>query len=359
MPIGTGADTLQNIPAQNFVTDPSAFFAQTIPNVLTPASATFGGFGSNFTETLLQTGIVSKIRVLFGGSLVIAGGAATPAAGYPYSLLESARLSANGQNDLISVSGIGLHALRHARYPASTVVGDTFTAGSPTLANGTYPLVLTWELPIAMDDTTLIGSLYAQSSATNLTLRLAAAQVGDFLSTVPGTATINGTWYVQETLYEIPFDTEGRQIIPDLTRLHSINEFAVPLVNTGDAHAELIRTEGQLSRLFMRHQKSPGVPLSFDGNTAAASRVDTVRLQYGGNQRPLDYNPAHLLYAQNSVNYGTPLPYNFAAFDFLRENPPRDALLMQGVTNLEVVSNINAAVVLAGGTSTLIQETLF
>lgn len=359
MPIGTGADILQGIPAGNFVMDPAAFFQQTVKNVLTPIQEPDDGPGTYSTNQLLQTGVVSKLRVTFQGTLTVAGGAVTTSKAYPYAMLSQLRLSANGQNDLFSCSGITLHALRNLRYPAFSDATDEFPVPAPTIANGTYDLFLTWEVPIAIDDTTLVGSLYAQSSATNLTVRRLTAQVADLFATVPGTVSWAGTWTIQETYFLIPFDGEGRQILPDLSRMHSLNEFPVPFTNTGDVIAPLIRTEGQLSRLLFRLERAANAPLSADPAATAASRIDRVRLQYGGNQRPLDWAPAALLQVQNNQDYGSPLPYNFLALDFLRENPPRDALMMQGVTDLQLVPTVNSAVTVTAGTVTLAQEALF
>jgi hypothetical protein len=43
----------------------------------------------------------------------------------------------------------------------------------------------------------------------------------------------------------------------------------------------------------------------------------------------------------------------------VRENPPRDVILMAGVTELAVVPKVNTAVSISGGSVRIVQETLF
>ncbi len=361
MPIGTGADLLQGIPTSAYVTDPSAFFANTVKNELSPISVTDDGAGSQYTRQLLQSGIVSKLRIVFSGSITVATAAVTVQPEYPYNLLDNLVLSANGQNQLFNCSGITLHALRNLRYPAFNDATDEFPtdAGDGDIDVGTYALFLTWEVPIAIDDTTLVGSLYAQSSSTNLTVQWTRAALADMFATNPGNVTIAGTWFIQETIFAIPFDQEGRQIVPDLSRMHAVNEFPNPFTNTGDTYAPLIRSEGQLSRLLVRVEKDPHEPLSADPGTAMADKIDRIRLQYGGNQQPLDFQPAGLLQVENNQWYGNPLPYDFLCLDFIRENPIRDALMLQGVTDLQLITTINSSVTVGAGQTFLAQETLF
>jgi hypothetical protein len=73
------------------------------------------------------------------------------------------------------------------------------------------------------------------------------------------------------------------------------------------------------------------------------NEIDAVRIEYGNAQRPLDYNPAGFLLSENIQDYADRLPYGYVVMDFLAENPPRDIIQMQGVTDLTVVTQVNAA----------------
>lgn len=362
MPIGAGAETLQSIPAQPYVTDPAMFFQLTRKNILTPKTIAAPGPGAFGTAQLLQAGIVSKLRVTFVGTLTVATAALTSSNQWPYNLLKQFNLSANGQNDLFSCDGIDLHALRYIRYPAYAERVDQFpgtVGGGDSIAVGTYDLSLSWEVPIAMDDTSLIGALYAQSSATNLTVRIGQAINADLFSANPANATLAGTFYIEETLFEVPYDAQGQLVIPDTSRLHGFNAVNLPFSNLGEVRTPLIRSAGQLARLFMSASSAANNRLSALPNAAATKKLDRLRIEYGGNQRPFDFNPAHTLLSLNGQHYGAPAPYDRLVLDLVKENPPRDVIFMQGVTELAAVPVVGSGVAVTAGVVRVVQETLY
>lgn len=362
MAVGTGSVTLQNIPAVPYVIDPDAFFAMTNKNVLTAKTLAAPGAGSFVPQQLPQVGIISKLQLVFEGTVTVDTAAATSSMRWPYGLLSNFTLSANGQNELINLDGEDLTALRFLRYPAFDDEVDVFPGtlgGGDTVAVGTYDLYLTWEVPIAMDDTSLIGALYAQSSATNLNVRLGQAINAQLFSANPGNVTIDGTFSLVVTNYEIPFDAQGNIVIPDLTRMHGLNAVDTAFTQTGDVPTSLIRSAGVLERLLVSMVSGSNARLSALPSAAAANTIDAVRLQYGGNQTPYNYDPAAALLSINNQHYGAPVPYERLVFDFVRENPARDVILLQGVTELQVVPTVNSAATITAGATRLLQETLF
>lgn len=363
MPVGTGAETLNTIPSEPYVVDPAAFFQRTEKNVMTVKTFSTPGPGQTQSAVLPQVGIVSKLMLKFVGTVTVATAAATTGAAWPYNLASKFTLSANGQNDLWSCSGIDLKCLRFLRYPAYTDVVDQFpgsVGGGNSVAVGTYVLDLTWEVPIAMDDTSLVASLYAQSASTVFTTWVTQATNSDLFSANPANVTIAGTWSIQTTTFEIPFDDAGKLIIPDTSRLHGFNAVDVPYTNVGDVRAPLIRSAGQLTRLLVSVSNQTGNRLSAMPNAVASNKIDRLRLTYGGNQVPLDWNPASLLLSLNNQHYGAPVPYDRLVMDFVRENPARDAVLMLGVTELNVIPTVNSAVTVSSGAAVrVVQETLF
>lgn len=362
MPVGVGAETLQNIPVSPYVTDPATFFQMTSKNILTPRSPANPGPGQSTTVQLLQSGVVSKLQITFVGTLTVATAAVTTSNKWPYGLLDGFLLSANGQNNLWDCDGLDLQALRYVRYPSYTERVDVFpdvVGGGGSVGTGDYTVYLTWEVPIAMDDVSLVGSLYAQSSATNLTVKLTQALNTDLFSANPANATLTGTFYVQETLFLIPVDGQGNIVIPDLSRLHGFNAVDFPITNTGEARVPLIRSAGQLGRLFISGEAAANNRLSALPNAASTKKLEALRIEYGGNQRPFTWDPASQLLALNNQHYGAPAPYDRLVMDLLKENPPRDIILMQGVTELAAVPRIGAGVTLTGASVRLVQETLF
>jgi hypothetical protein len=362
MPIGTAAETLSHVPSQAFVTDPGAFFQMTRKNVVPLAPVASPGAGGFARVQLPQTGIVSKLLITFVGTLTVTTAAATTSDQWPYNLLKSFRLSANGQNDLFSCDGIDLNVLRFLRNPAYVERVDQFTGtvgGGDSVAVAAYPLSLTWEVPIAMDDTSLVGALYAQSGATSLVATIGQALSADLFSANPANAAITGTWYVSEISFEVPYDAQGNLVVPDLSRLHGFNAVDVPVAAVGDQRAALIRSSGQLSRLLISVRGGANTRLSALPSAASTRKLDALRLEYGGNQRPFVFSPASQLLSINNDHYGAPLPYDRLALDFVKENPPRDVILLQGVTELAVVPTIGSGVTIAAATTRVVQETLF
>lgn len=364
MPMGTGAPTLQNLPASNFVVDPANFMAMTSKQVYTTATQAAPGGGSFFTAQLPQVGVLSKLRVIFAGSMTVAVGGATAADEWPHNLLSKFVLGVNGQNDLYSLSGVDLHALRFVRFPAFEDATDNYpgtAGGSSAIAAGTYGLYLTWEVPICVDETTLVGSLYAQSAATQIAAEVTQGTAAQLFSVNPGNVTIAGSFLIQTTHFEIPYNAEGALVIPDLSKLHGVSAVDYPLQQVGESRFALIRNAGQLHRLFLSQRSSLTNRLTALPSSANTRKIDRVRLEYGGNKVPMDYNPAAALLAENNQFYGAPAPYDRHVFDFVRENPLRDVVLLQGLTEFAIVPTVNSAVVITAGEAKtrVVQETLF
>lgn len=362
MPVGNGANTLQMIPSEPFVTDPGAFFQMTEKNVAaikTLAAPAPGGF---VPAELPKNGIVSKLTIQFKGTLTVSTAAVTTSNEWPYKVLGGFNLSANGQNDLFNCDGVDLHTLKYIKYPAYEDTTDVFpgtVGGGDSVAVGSYQLNLTWEVPIAMDDTSLVGALYAQSSSTSLALRIALANLADLFSANPANADISGNFTIHETWFEIPYDAQGRIVTPDLSRLHGFNAVNSPIVNVGETRLPLIRSAGQLSRLIFAAYGSTTNRLSPAANAASTKKLEALRLEYGGNQRPYVFDPIEAQLALNNQHYGATPPYDRLVLDLVRENPVRDIVLMQGVTELAVVPRIGTGVTLSGGWGRVVQETLF
>lgn len=377
MPSGVGATTIANDPSAQglpFAPDPGAFFAQTERNEWTAQTFAAPGSGLTARQQLPQVGVMAKLTILFVGTVDVTlgtAGTAVTAGHYPYGLIDQFVLSANAQNDLISVSGADLYAMRAVRHPGY-VPNDTVDVfpggvgpGNNIAADG--DIVLTWEVPIAIDDTTLVGALYAQSPALHLEARLRQAVTTDLIvDTNTGAATtITGTFFYMVTGFDIPLAGDAqskRLIVPDLSRLHGIQAHQQTLNAVGENRAPLIRTNGQLDRLlFVCWEANPAASVADEilHLESDANDIDGFRIEYGAAQRPLDYNPAHFLAARNLDDYADALPGGYNAIDLLAQNPPRDVILMTGVTDLTAVVTVNAGVVLTGTAAIrLVQETL-
>lgn len=360
MPTGTGAVNLRNLPATKFAINPGLFNQLTSKTIFDPINFTLPGFGNYIENQLLQVGIISKIRLVVTGTITTVGAPVTitPTAKWPWGLLSRVTVSGNGQNDFISCDGWDLRIRQIAANRAFVDGVSTFPSDptvAPFAAAAVTPFTLVYDIPIAMDDTTLIGSLYAQSEATNLTYRIQTATQAELFTIAAGTLAIAATVFLEETVYEVPYDPQHPDtlIIPDLTVLHGLvgNENAIGAQTQMDT--QLYRIQGQLERLIFRQQDV----ITSTGFYPTAS-YNFAQLIYGSNQTPYTYQPLLHLRARNNQDYRVVLPDGIYVMDFVSENPARDQVLLEGVTNLRLRTNY---AVLPAATASLhfVQETLF
>lgn len=362
MSASAGAVTVQNVPVAPFVTDPATFFALTTKNVSTVYAGALPGQGQFTPITLRKVGVISKLRITFVGTLTVATASVVTASSWPYNILSSVLLSANGQNNLWNCEGIELKVLRFIRNPAYSEAVDTFpgsVGGGDTIATGTYNIYCTWELPIAMDDTSLVGSIFAQSDQASFNLELHQANNTDLFSSNPGNATLAGNFSLQETFFSIPLNQKGEMILPDLSRLHGFRSVPSGYNNVGINRVPLLVSNGMLERLFISASYSPGNRLSAMPNAVSSKKIDAVSLEFGTNQVPLNWNPAADLLSLNNQWYGSPAPYDRMVIDLVRENALRDTLNLHNLTELAVNVSVNSGVTVSGGQIRLAQETLF
>lgn len=361
MPTGTGAVNLRNLPATKFTIDPNMFNQLTSKTIFNPINFALPAFGNYIENQLLQVGIVSKLRLIVQGTITTVGAPTTivPTAKWPWGLLSRVTVSGNGQNDFISCDGWDLRirqiTANRAFIDGVSAFPNNAAAAPFNIATANFPFVLVYEVPIAMDDTTLVGSLYAQSEATNLTYRIQTEASANLFTSTAGTIAIAATVYLEETIFEVPYDPQHPDtlIIPDLTVLHGLvgNENAIGAQTQIDT--QLYRIQGQLERLIWRQQDAI-TSTSF----YATANYNFAQLLYGANQTPYTFQPLLHLRSRNNQDYREVLPDGIYVLDFVVENPARDQVLLEGVTNLRLRTNYPVA---PAATASLhfVQETLF
>ena len=365
MPSGTGSKVLATLPDVPYVIDPATFaalteaqdqfLAQTIGDPGAKGEASF---------TLPRAGVLSKMRVTFVGQVVISASAAVnPGPRWPYGLLQRFQMGAGLGNNPWDCDGLGLAALHATDHPYVSASADEFpgTVGgdSTQLAAGTYPLYLTWDVPVAVDEVTLIASLFLQSASNYVNCTITREAEAQLFGGTPADATITGNFYVQLSRWKIPVDTQGRLVLPDISRVHVFNKIPVPLLGTGEQPIAVQRTAGVLQRLFLRAELTTTSFLSALPGTATTALIDRVALNYGMTETPKDFSPAGVLVTLNAEDYGAPLPYDTLVFDTLKRNPARDAILLQGVTDLQVKLYPDSGVTVpAGARVNLFEEIL-
>lgn len=357
--ISQGQVMLQNVPVgQPFAIKPAEFFAGCERTEYRAAQVAFGA-GNTWTPVELpQIGILAKIVVQFVGTLTQTTATGTSTALWPYGLLDSVAFTANGSDNLFDCQGVSLKALEAVRYPyfnstADDLVGPGVGAGL-TIPTGATSLRLTYEIPLAMDEASLVGALFAQSTALALQLTGRDAATARLVTNGGGTTAIAGTWHISIEMYRPPAH-EGTLLLPDLRLLHGFHEIPRTHTNTGDVASPLTRTHGTLQRLFVQNIQDTANPIDYYSPVTAAEVVE-YRLEIHGAKKPRVYTPAQGLVSRNVRDYGRVLPNSFVALDLVRYNAGRDVIRLDGLTEIQWITNIGAAPV--NGQQRIVQETL-
>ena len=383
MPTGTGAINLRNLPVTKYAINPGLFNQLTSRVIFDPINFALPTFGNYVQNQLLQVGVVGSINLVVAGNLTFTAdaGDVVPTDRWPWDLI-AVQLSGNGQNNFINCQGTDLR-LRNLASNRAYVDGQSFWPVAADFAAGagatTYPFKLVFKVPVAMDDTTLIGALYAQSEATNLTYRITTGTLADILDVNTSTgAALSATVYLEEEIFEVPYDPNHPDtlVIPDLTVLHGFvaNDNAVSSQTILDT--QLFRINGQMERLFFYTvDKSTSDRPTFVPTTQYAQ----TQMIYGSNQTPYTFNPMDFLEIRNNRDYRIPLPSaldglnsglwappasslpvqsGVYCLDFIADNAVRDQVLLEGVTNLRLHTEFTAAPT-GGSYVHFVQETLF
>jgi hypothetical protein len=379
------APLIQGVASPNVVVDPDAFYAATRRLKFPMRSLTaIAGLGSTDSQQLRQTGIVAGLEIRVTGTLTFGGTITGTTMSYqwPFGLAREFRVSANGQSNLVKMRGLSLRAFEMAANPriddqgisksfngtASTIgtlalpCDDWGTSGVNTLspngtvaATGVYTVDLTFFLPLCADYVSLVGSVYAQSAATNLTID-ADWETQATLLTLGGAATLTTalSWSVTGHVYSIP-NVGGRYVVPDLSSFHQLAEFRQSGI--GQGLNEILLPGVGVGRKLMRvlfNVYSSAAPLAM-----TAANFNTMGWAYGGSDVPESYPAGINLRAQNVRQAGSDIGalWGFGLWDFASMFALRDVVDEGATSDLRVqIGLVNAP---TNGAAQILQETLF
>jgi hypothetical protein len=360
------APYVRNLPgAGSFVSDPALFARLTERNVFPAQPLAFPGFGSFVDYKVANVGILSRVELVFDGTITTASTPAiTPTALYPWNLVSRLILSANGQNNLLDVDGLDLRARdqRVNRNPTDNLSSFPAAGGSPFNTAAAATLRIAYDIPIAHDQTTILGALFMQTDDNFVNVRINTAQSSDLFTISTGTLSITGSFYPILYFFSIPTvpDAQGsaRVVLPDLTMLHSMVSIQVSVAANGEVVTPLQRTIGNLLCLYTRVE---------NGATAvdpigAPVTVTQHALRYGGNITPQTWQRGALgLLNQREYN-GIVAPTanrRYAILDLEQDNPLRDVIVPKGVQDLQWVLTYAGVAWNAGALQRTVQEVIY
>lgn len=375
------------VPASSI--NPAQFFQLTRRlRILEKTLPAFAGLGSTDTIPILQTGVLSGITLQFTGSLVITlnSGTAATSGRWPYDLIRAARFTANGQSNLINCHGRYLKAREIMQRgdltdrgvtrgiggasPGTQVNQGTMSLNSENwgvgqnvsaIAGGTYNVELEWFLPIAFDELTLQGAIFAQTSATDLYCAIDWAFPSDlFTLTGAATAVLTGAVTATATLFTIPQAPNGDIIVPDLSVFHSLIESRIPVIANGDNENRLAGqgVGKQLLRLFgtvWNNGTTTPVPLAVN-----STNYNNILWRFGGNDTPETYTNGslHDHYVEKVFDSDLGAYHGIWAHDWCSENAFRDSIDEGTATELRWLVNIPNTVTLTNSFAEYVQETV-
>jgi hypothetical protein len=382
------APLIQGVATPDVVVNPAAFYAAT-RRLRFPMKALTAivGLGSTDSVSLRQTGIVSGLEVRLTGN-VVWGGTITGSStlyDWPFNIVRNFRLSANGQSNLIQARGLTIRAMefiggakiddtgisKNFNAVASTTgtlampPDDWGTSGVNQLspngtvaAIGTYTVDIMYYVPVCADYVTLLGSVYAQSAATNLTLDI-DYNTQAALVIVGGSATFTQAlqYSVTGLAYSIP-NVGGQYMVPDLSQFHQLAEFRQGGLAQG-INEPLLPGTGvgrRLMRLLFQVYSgtAPVAPLAM-----TAANFSTVAWAYGGSDVPEAYGNGQNLRNTNYRQAGADLGglWGFGLWDFVSQFAMRDIVDESATSDLRVqIGLVNAP---TSGFAQILQETLF
>ncbi|HTF08538.1 MAG TPA: hypothetical protein VK659_10255 [Asanoa sp.] len=372
--VGQPISALQGVQAQNVVLDPQKFYPATrrLTFPMKPVGA-FAGYGSTDSTQLKQTGIISALDIRIAGTLVFGGTitGTTLSYRYPYALPKAIKVSANGQANLVNVNGTFLKALqfsgpalndRGVSHSFGAVTGvnqgtlslasdDWGTSGANQLgpgvtvpAVGTYTVDLNFRVPVAFDQRTLLGAVFAQTAQTNLTCDVEYETQAN-LVTLGGAATLATTLTAEISgiVYTIP-QVGGSFVVPDLSAFHQFVQSRTTALAQGDNEILLPGTGigRQLMRAFFMTSTgtAPGTPLALN-----ATNYGQVGWRYGGNDTPEIYRNGQVLRAINEHQLGCDFGRNWGigVHDFASDWALRDAVDEGSTSDLRLLANLVAS----------------
>lgn len=377
--------TMQGIAVPASSVNPPEFFKRTRRLRFKNTSlASIQGFGNTDTISLRQTGIIAGLSVKIYGNLTVTpgSGAVGTTCRWPYDLVKRLRISANGQSNIINVSGAKLRARQFmavgdlsdrgvvqgigSSSPGTQVYQGTQSLASESwgvgqnvtaIGSGTYDVELHFYVPLSWDNVKLLGAIFAQTASTQIELDVDWESSSN-LFTLTSNAAVSQAFsmIVEPIAFSIP-EVSGQIVVPDLSVFHSMiqsNDFT-----PGSNVESEINLQGQgVGRQLMRAywqlwSGSTSVPLALN----ATNFPGNLGWRYGGNDTPEVYADGRVLRMSNEelfdVDFGS---QGFAIFDFASQWAFRDSVDEGTATNLRLVINAGS---LTSPRLEIVQETIF
>jgi hypothetical protein len=374
-------NSMQGIAIPSAVVDPKAFMSLTKRHISIEKTIGYDSSSGQSTEPveLKKADILSTVKVRFTGNLAVTGGTVDVGRRWPYDLI-TAKFNANGASSLISCSGLKLKVRDVMKNGDLTDRGVTQTiggvsrnqgtlaraseswgvgSGATAVAIGNYGIELEWDIPIAEDETNLLGAIFLQTSTADLTLTLDFLPIAQIFSGA-GSAKVTGTYQIITTKFSVP-TSSGHIIVPDLSSFHSLTQTSTPAIQLGDNEVRLVGQGAGKVLLRSFYQLWNGA-----GAAAAPLPMTTTNFgrqgyRYGNSEQPDEFFDGNHMRFDQERRYNCDVGglWGFGCHDFAHENTFRDALDMGTAAELRYAIGVQSGVALATPRLEYVTETVF
>lgn len=346
----------------NAVQNPALFQQLTERQEMPQNPVNFPGLGRKSRIEIEKVGVIARARLILNLKFTTpAKGVFTLLPGFPYSLIRSVALQANGVTGILNARAI-TYSMRRSRIYRNPKheTEEAPAIGALKEEKKAYSVRCLIEIPIAHDMLSLLGCLLAQNEQTQLALEIQWAAENEFVkSTEEKLEKVEGTLEWSTTVFAIGETTQGNQtvtVLPDLSAFHGLLDESVPIVGSGEKKAPLIRTAGQLLCYTMSVMNGLAAEI-------APTSWEQYVLEYGGNKKPLVWQPPYNLLSENEDDYNGPLSpggIHYLAIDNEKDNPTRDLWIPEALVELRTSLTIPTSVKVEEGAFQLYsQETLY
>lgn len=363
--------------------NPEAFMQKTRRQTLREAQQNYTTGMTQWQAELRKAGILASLDIRFTGKLTIdngTGGNVDATSSWALDFLKLVRYTANGAANLISCSGLSLKARHYmqatnpisdmgvprtvngVQYYSGAFLGPDETSGvapgQTAIPDGTYDVDITWHVPVAEDETKLVGASFLATSSADLTLNIDFAPITDlFTATGGATVELEGLVDVTSTKFSIPIGADGQIVVPDLSMFHSIIEAHSTGLQNGTNEVRLVgQGSGKVLLRTWAQILNGGAPLLLQDD-----KVANIAWAYGGAEQPETYAAAGVHRHNAADMYGSDVggPYAVMTHDFVHASAFRDAVDMGTTNDLRWKFDITPAVPLTSARLRYAVETLF
>ena len=300
--------------------------------------------GENVKFRVPNRGIASELRLHFDLAVVVSSyqTGLTARAKWPQGLIKKLRVTANG-TDVINCTGQDLAALREATTESASFAD--LESHTVSAADGTYNVDFVLAVPLATDQSTLMGAIFAETDDTYLEVDVQFESQSELFN-AQGTTALAFSGSIRPTLttFDVPKVNTAQgmaSVVPDLSIIHMLNSHDVFINANGEQQAKVSRAAGTLMRMFAQ---------VYDASAYAGIDPLTITsygFRYGQNQQLRKQSGRDMQFT-NARWYRDILSRAYVAWDLVADNSRRDTIVPADVIDLEANIDLGSLTIAAG-----------